>query len=63
MIFINYNSRKLVVNHLKHHCYELSDDQLLAILEDSESESDLSGDELVDDSDNDDVNQNELIHG
>jgi len=56
-----YNSRKLVVNHLKHHCYELSDDQLLAILEDSESESDLSGDELVDDSDNDDVNQNELI--
>ena len=48
-----FNSRKLVVEHLKNNCYDLSDDQLLSILEDSESESDLSEDEDVEDSDED----------
>ena len=43
-----FNSRKLVVDHLKHNSCELSDDHLLSILEDRDSESDLSGDELVD---------------
>jgi len=40
-----YNSRQLVVEHLKQNHCELSDDQLLSILEDSESESDLSGED------------------
>jgi len=53
-----FNSRKLVVEHLKKNCYDLSDDQLLSILEDSESESDLSEDENVEDSDQ---NENEKI--
>ena len=37
-----------MVDHLKHNSGELSDDHLLSILEDRDSESDLSGDELVD---------------
>jgi len=53
-----FNSRKLVVEHLKKNCYDLSDDQLLSILEDSESESDLSEDEDVEDSDQ---NENEKL--
>merc|ERR1719260_569686 len=53
-----FNSRKLVVEHLKKNCYDLSDDQLLSILEDSESESDLSEDEDVVDSDKD---ENEIV--
>eukprot|EP00092_Neocalanus_flemingeri_P095652 GFUD01121700.1.p1 GENE.GFUD01121700.1~~GFUD01121700.1.p1 ORF type:complete len:587 (-),score=142.27 GFUD01121700.1:50-1762(-) len=52
-----FNSRKLVVDHLKQHCHELSDDHLLSILEDSDSESDLSGDELVDDTSEDNDNK------
>ena len=48
-----FNSRKLVVEHLKNNSYDLSDDQLLSILEDSESESDLSEDADLEDSDED----------
>jgi len=46
-----FNSRRLVVDHLRKQCFELSDDQLLSILEDSESESDLSEEESTEDTD------------
>jgi len=56
-----FNSRKLVVEHLKKSCYELSDDQLLSILEDSESDSDLSNDEDLQDSDHDNDEKNIVL--
>ena len=37
-----FNSRKLVVEHLRRTNFELSDDDLVTIMEESESESDLS---------------------
>eukprot|EP00091_Calanus_sinicus_P016260 TRINITY_DN35543_c0_g1_i1.p1 TRINITY_DN35543_c0_g1~~TRINITY_DN35543_c0_g1_i1.p1 ORF type:complete len:126 (-),score=25.46 TRINITY_DN35543_c0_g1_i1:23-400(-) len=37
-----FNSRKLVVEHLRSTNFDLSDDDLVTIMEDSESESDLS---------------------
>ena len=40
-----FNSRKLVVDFLRKHSYELSDDDLLDILEDSATESELSDSE------------------
>ena len=49
-----FNSRKLVVDHLKNHCYDMSEDQLLSILEDSETESDLS-DDIAEDSEYEDT--------
>jgi len=37
-----FNSRKLVVDHLRRTNFDLSDDQLVTIMEESDSESDLS---------------------
>ena len=37
-----FNSRKLVVEHLRTTNYDLSDDDLVSIMEESDSESDLS---------------------
>merc|ERR1711915_707704 len=37
-----FNSRKLVVEHLRTTNYDLSDEDLVSIMEDSDSESDLS---------------------
>ena len=37
-----FNSRKLVVEHLRSTNYDLSDDDLVSIMEESDSESDLS---------------------
>ena len=48
-----FNSRKLVVEHLKSTNYDLSDEDLVAIMEESDSESDLSESE-EDDSEEED---------
>jgi len=57
-----FNSRKLVVEHLRSTNFDLSDDDLVTIMEDSESESDLSESETEDsDSEEEDFNSEKTV--
>ena len=52
-----FNSRKLVVEHLRSTNYDLSDEDLVSIMEDSDSESDLSDTESENSDDEEEVSK------
>merc|ERR1712083_1171714 len=52
-----FNSRKLVVEHLRSTNYDLSDEDLVSIMEDSDSESDLSDTESEQSDEEQEVNK------
>ena len=55
-----FNSRKLVVEHLRTTNFDLSDDDLVTIMEESDSESDLSDTES-ENSDTEDDDEDDII--